>query len=140
MVYTNETFIEDYPEFASLPERAIHAQLRQSKIMLHPSMWGNWYNMAQGLWCAHYLALEHDIAEKCAELGLKNPCSVGTVNNQAASTSSVSQSMTVSSMLTADDPFRADFARTVYGMKYLSLLHTVVPAGCITRPLGGMRR
>jgi hypothetical protein len=131
MAYTYDTFIADYPEFADLPPAAVNRQLRQSVLMLHPGAWGKWYEMAQGLWTAHYLALEYNIAGKCAELGMRSPYDVGTVNNQAASTGSVSIGSTTSAMLTGDDPILADFARTTYGMKYLNLLYTVIPAGGI---------
>lgn len=129
MAYTYDTFIADYPEFTGLPQNAVDRQLRESTLMLNPGAWGKWYEMAQGLWVAHYLALEYDISAKCRELGMKSPYDVGTVNNQAASTSSVSIGATTSAMLTGDDPILADFARTTYGMKYLNLLNTVTPAG-----------
>lgn len=131
MAYTYDTFIVDYPEFADLPPAAVNRQLRQSVLMLNPGAWGKWYEMAQGEWTAHYLALEYDIAGKCAELGMRSPYDVGTVNNQAASTNSVSIGTTTSAMLTGDDPILADFGRTTYGMKYLNLLYTVIPAGGI---------
>lgn len=131
MAYTYDTFIVDYPEFADLPPAAVNRQLRQSVLMLNPGAWGKWYEMAQGEWTAHYLALEYDIAEKCKELGMRSPYDVGTVNNQAASTSSVSIGTTTSAMLTGDDPILADFGRTTYGMKYLNMLYTVIPAGSV---------
>lgn len=131
MAYTYETFIADYPGFADLPLAAVTRQLRQSVLMLNPGVWGKWYEIAQGEWTAHYLALEYDIAGKCAALGMRSPYDVGTVNNQAASTNSVSLGTTTSAMLTGDDPILADFGRTTYGMKYLNLLYTVVPAGAV---------
>lgn len=131
MAYTYETFIADYPGFADLPPAAVTRQLRQSVLMLNPGAWGKWYEIAQGEWTAHYLALEYDIAGKCAELGMRSPYDVGTVNNQAASTNSVSLGTTTSAMLTGDDPILADFGRTTYGMKYLNLLYTLIPAGAV---------
>ncbi len=131
MAYTYETFISDYQEFADLPPSAVNRQLRQSVLMLNPGAWGKWYEMAQGVWAAHYLALEYDISGKASDLGMRSPYDVGTVNNQAASTSSVSIGTTTSAMLTGDDPILVDFARTTYGMKYLNLLYTVIPAGSI---------
>ena len=131
MAYTYETFIADYPGFADLPPAAVTRQLRQSVLMLNPGAWGKWYEIAQGEWTAHYLALEYDIAGKCAELGMRSPYDVGTLNNQAASTNSVSLGTTTSAMLTGDDPILADFGRTTYGMKYLNLLYTLIPAGAV---------
>ena len=131
MAYIYDTFIADYPEFADLPQAAVNRLLRQSMLMLNPGAWGKWYEMAQGEWTAHYLALEFDITAKCAELGMRSPYDVGTVNNQSASTSSVSIGTTTSAMLTGDDPILADFGRTTYGMKYLNLLYTVIPAGAV---------
>lgn len=135
MAYTYDTFIADYPEFASLPPAAVNRQLRQSVLMLSLGAWGKWYEMAQGEWCAHYLALEYDISAKCEELGLRSPYDVGTANNQSASTSSASIGFVTSAMLSGDDPILADFGRTVYGMKYLNLLYTVIPAGAVVYSL-----
>lgn len=131
MAYTYDTFISDYLEFADLPPAAVNRQLRQSVLMLNLAAWGKWYEMAQGLWTAHYLALEYDISAKCAELGLRSPFDVGTANNQSASTSSASIGFVTSAMLSSDDPIIADFARTRYGMQYLNLLYTVIPAGVV---------
>lgn len=131
MPYTYETFIADFPEFADVPQTAVERQLRYSVVMLSLSAWGKWYDMAQGLWTAHYLALEYDISEKCAELGIRSPYDVGNVSSMSASTSSVAVTNTTTAMLTGDDPILADFARTRYGMDYLSLLYTVIPAGTV---------
>lgn len=129
MAYTYDTFIADYPEFGGVPQAAVNRQLGQSELMLNPAAWGKWFEMAQGLWTAHYLALEYDISAKCTELGMRSPYDVGTVNSQSASTSGLSMSSTTSAMISGDDPIMADFARTTYGMQYLNLLYTVIPAG-----------
>ena len=131
MAYICDTFIAEYPEFANVPLAAVNRHIRQSAIMLSSGAWGKWHEMAQGLWVAHYLALEYDIAARRAELGMRSPYDVGTVNSQSASTSSVTISTTTPAMLTGDDPLLVDFGRTSYGMQYLDLLCTVIPAGIV---------
>ena len=126
-MYVYETFIEDYPEFAGLPEAAVKRVIGQSVLMLAEKVWGKWFHMAQGLWTAHYLALAYDIAAACAELGMKSPTDMGAVTSLSASTSSLSISRSTSAMLTGDDPIAADFGRTAYGMQYLNILETVIP-------------
>ena len=131
MPYTREDFIAEYPEFTDVPAPLVDRQFKHSALMLNSGVWGRWYTMAQGLRVAHYLALSHDISGKCSELGMRSPYDVGTANSKSASTSSLSVSTTVSAMLSSDDPIVADFARTTYGMQYLNLLHTVIPAGLV---------
>ena len=131
MPHTVESLKADYPEFGDLQDNAIKLQLGQSKIMLSSTVWGKYFQMAQGLWCAHYLALDWDITGNCAELGKKSPYDVGTANNQTASTNSLSIGLVTSAMLSGDDPILADFGRTRYGMRYLNLLYTVIPAGAV---------
>jgi len=129
MAYTYDTWLADYPEFAEVPPAAVARQLRQSLLMLNPAAWGKWYETAQGDWTAHHVALEYNIAGKCAELGMRSPYDVGVMHTQTASTNSLTVGYTPPALATGDDPIAAGFARTSYGLRYLQLLHTVVPAG-----------
>ena len=124
-----DSFLDSYPEFGDLPQNVIAQEFAQSDLLLSRGAWGKWFHMAQGLWCAHNLALQWDIAESCAKLGKKNPYDVSAVTSQTASTTSLSLSTTPSDMLKGDDPLLLDFARTSYGMRYLNLLYTIIPAG-----------
>lgn len=139
MSVTYEIFTADYPEFADIPEGegipegAVKRVLAQAVLMLSPSAWGKWHEMAIGLWSAHYLALEYDISGRCSELGMKNPYDAGTASSMSASTGGLSVSYAASSMRTGDDPTSADFARTGYGLRYLNLLHTVIAPGGVIR-------
>lgn len=122
-------FVAEYPEFAALPEAAVTVQLRRADLMLSINAWGKWLCMAQNLYTAHHLALEYDMGEACADIKKRNPYDVGTINSQNASTSSLAITSVTSALVTGDDPVLSGFARTTYGMGYLELLYTVIPAG-----------
>ena len=124
-----DNFMQAYPEFADLPESAISSAFSQSELMLSRAGWGRWFQMAQAFWCAHNLALQWDVTEPCAKLGKRNPYDVSAVTSQTASTTSLSLSVAPSELLKGGDPQLMDFARTSYGMRYLNLLYTVIPAG-----------
>ena len=124
-----DNFVDNYPEFAHLPQNAIGREFKQSELMLSQTAWGKWFQMAQEFWCAHNLALQWNISDACAKLGKRSPYDVSAVTSQTASTTSLSQSMSPPELLKSDDPTLLDFLRTSYGMRYLNLLYTVIPAG-----------
>jgi hypothetical protein len=130
MSYTAETFIEEYPEFGDIPPAAVARQLRLAVLTLSRPAWGKWYEEALGLWAAHFLAREYDVAAKCKEFGKRDPYDLGSANSMSASTSSLSLSKAVSAMVTSDDPRTAEMALTRYGEQYLYLLETVI-APCV---------
>lgn len=122
-------FVVEYPEFVELPEAVVTMHLRRADLMLSASAWGQWLGMAQALYAAHHLALDYDISEACDALKKRNPYDVGVINSQNVSTSSLAVTSTTTALVTGDDPVLSGFARTTYGMQYLELLYTVIPAG-----------
>lgn len=126
MAHTLETFLRDYPEFATL-ETAAARKLEQSKLMLAAGTWGRWHEMAQGLWTAHYLALSYDVTAGCRGLGRRNPYEMGGISSMSAGPGSLSVTRSVSGLQTGTDPLKADYARTTYGLELLQLLQMVMP-------------
>ena len=131
MAHTYDTWFKRYPEFDIVPQAAAEAQLEDALLMLSPTAWGKYYDRAQALWTAHYLALRFDVSKRCKELGMRSPYDVGTATSMNASTGSLAVTKSTSALLTGDDPILSDFARTLYGLEYLDLLYTVIPAGGI---------
>lgn len=131
---TYDEFKAWYPEFADVPQGAVENQLDLSNMTLAYSAWGKWWRQAVGLFTAHYLALRFDISNGLAANGVKSPLgTIGVVTNKSANTSSLSEGSTVSGLVTSSDPIEADFGRTEYGLRYLSLLEMVVPTGNIIK-------
>lgn len=131
MPYTYDSFVADFPIFEGIPQAAVERQLRYSVLMLSKPVWGKWYDMAQGLWTAHYLALEYDVTEAARALGMRSPYDVGNASSMSASTGSVAITNTTNALLTSDDPVASDFARTNFGIEYYHLLCVVIPAGAV---------
>lgn len=122
-------FVAGNPEFLDLPCGVVESIISQARLMLDRSVWGKWWCMAMGLWIAHNIAITYDIRDACQRLGMRSPYDVGTTNNISASTNSLSKGSTTSAMLTSDNPVLAGYGRTVYGLRFLELLYTVIPAG-----------
>ena len=125
-------FIQAFPEFANLAEPTVKFRLDFSNAWLSPGVWGKLWNHACGLVTAHYLFLRYNVTEGLAESGVMSPTSaIGVATNISANTSGLSQGMTVSGLVSSDNPVDADFARTEYGLEFLNLLYTMVPAGSV---------
>lgn len=131
MAFFHITFLEEYPEFSSIPESAVKRLCKESGITLNPAVWGLAYAMARGLWTAHYLAMVYDIDDRCTKLGMRSPSQVGAVTGRSVSSSAMSVTMARSQLISGDDPITSDFGRTTYGIRYLHLLVEVVPVGSI---------
>jgi len=126
-------FVSWYPEFL-FPEpskvAAVQRQLELASMTLSSSAWGTWWQHACALYSAHYLALRFDISRALGDLGLKSATkSVGTTINKSANVSGISEGVAVSQLVTSNNPLEADFARTSYGLEYLSLMQRVIPPG-----------
>jgi hypothetical protein len=120
-----------FPEFASVPDVAVQLQLDIANELLNKVAWGKFFVMAVALWVAHYLALKYNISSDLAINGMRPSGDVGVVTNKAANTNGLTEGSSVSGLVTGDDPFTADFARTNYGLQYLSLMELIVPPGTI---------
>lgn len=127
---TLTTFRGWYPEFDDVPDGSVDRQLALANMTLSPSAWGKWLEQALGLFTAHYLAVRFNISAALQDNGVRSPTSsIGTVTNKSATTSGISEGSANSALVTGDDPLAADFARTEYGLEYLSLMEMVIPAG-----------
>lgn len=127
-----DDFISWYPEFSELVQGAVERQLDLSNMTLSEPAWGKWWKQACGLFTAHYLAVRFDISQATYDNGVRPATSsIGVVTNKSANTNGLSEGSAVSQLVTSGNPIEADFARTSYGLEYLSLLHMVVPAGNI---------
>lgn len=129
---TYAEFLDRYPEFKGVPESAGSYQLEFSSRLISKSAFGKFWNDAVGLFTAHYLALRFDISDQEDEEGLNDPSStIGVATSKSASTGGLSEGSTVSGLITGTNAIEADLARTEYGLRFLSLLRAVVPAGNI---------
>lgn len=123
-------FITAYPEFSGVPQIVAELQLELAADSLCARQLGKWWRHAVYLWAAHYLALRFDISDALEDNGM-NPGMVsgGVATSVSAGTGSLSQSVSHSAMASGDNAIDADFARTGYGLQYLSLLDQVCPWG-----------
>lgn len=142
---TYEEFIEGFPEFADIAEGAVKRQLDLSNMTLSRPAWGKWWRHAVELFTAHYLALRFNLAAALVENGMRSPTAVGITTSQSANTTGLSESSTLNGLATSADAIEADFARTTYGLEYLSLLKMVVsPTSVVYSPsaasVAGIRR
>lgn len=118
-----------YPEFVDVPDTAVQFQLDIANELLNPRAWGKFFIAAVALWTAHYLALKYNISQALSDNGMRATGDVGVVTNKSATTNGLTEGSSVSGLVTGDDPFTADFARTNYGLQYLSLMELIVPPG-----------
>lgn len=130
MSFNYAQFIAVYPEFSDIPQTNVEFKGNMGDKLLSESSWGDMRDEALFLWTAHRLALEYNIA-KALKTNKKNSINPGLVSSQSASNASLSNSYSHSAMVSSDDPMQADFARTTYGLEYLSLMNMVMPAGYV---------
>ena len=127
---TYTTFLEWFPEFSDVPTNVGEFRLSLSNDFLQSSVWGKLYQRACALLTAHYLYLRYNISDALNENGLRSPAStIGITTNKSANTNGLSEGSVTNSMITSDNPVVADLARTEYGLEFLDLLYTWVPAG-----------
>lgn len=129
MSFSVEIFLETYPEFGRLEPNIVQMQGDTSIAYLNYRAFGRMYALAVALLTAHRLATTYDILDELDANGKTNlvDTSVGTSNS--ASTSSLSEGSTPLGLVTGDDPFNADLARTGYGLQLLVLIKTWISPG-----------
>lgn len=125
-------FIAAYPEFGTVAQSAVETTLDLSSALWGESQLRKFYSSIVYLYAAHRLVLRYNLGPKMMAAGYRNPLEVGTSNNQSASNTSLAQGFVNSAMLTGENPWLADLARTVYGMELLSILYMIVPRGGLT--------
>lgn len=130
MSFDYAQFIAVYPEFSDIPQATVEFKGNLGDKILSDTSWGDVRDEALFLWTAHRLALEYNIA-KALKNNKKNSINPGLVNSQSASNASLSNSYSHSAMVSSDNPMQADYARTSYGLEFLSLMNMVMPAGYV---------
>jgi hypothetical protein len=124
---TYAVFIDEYPEFYGLPSTAVGRLLTVASSMLSETTWGDFWSHACSLLVAHRLCLRFNISAAIKSSGMNSPlASIQTVNNRSASPDSLSESSVTSALITGEDPFTADLARTEYGLEFISLMRMVI--------------
>lgn len=126
---TYTTFLEWFPEFSGVPTSMGEFRLELSNDFLQPSVWGKLYQRACALLTAHYLYMRYNVSDAVAENGMRSPAStIGFTTNKSANTSGLSEGSVTNAMITSDNPILADLARSEYGLEFLNLLYTWIPA------------
>ena len=126
MAIDRTTFLAEFPEFSVVPGSAVDRRLAQATATLKPSRLGVWYEDLCFLWSAHYLFTRFDISAGLDANSLNEMENQGVTTAQAASTTGLSSSTSVSQLVQSENPVLADFSLTKYGMMYMSLLRQVV--------------
>ena len=137
---TYSDFIGEYPEFTSVAQAAVERRLLTTSNYLSEDAWGAFWLEAAFLFTAHKLALRFNISAAVFAAGMRSAnSSIKTVTSQSASPDTLSESSVVSELVTSSDPFKADLARTSYGLEFLALMNTVIsPANVVVSPrIGG---
>jgi hypothetical protein len=129
-------FLSRYPEFNSIdPDAAKTAAFCQQELddadnMLSDHALGKARNLGLALVAAHRLSLRFKVSDSRFR-GQNTP---GVLAGQGASTGGVNQSLAHSALVTSGQAWRADYARTNYGLQYLGLLdRTISPAQIVGR-------
>ena len=121
------TFLAEFPEFTNIAPTAIDRRLAQSTLALNSDKLGMWYDELCFLWSAHYLYLRFDVGTGLDTNGLNDQENQGVTTSQSASTNGLSSSTSVTSLVSGENVINADFARTQYGLEFLSLLRQALP-------------
>lgn len=124
-----QLFVEWFPEFAGLSESAVQFALDFGNAWLKAGIWGDLYQRAVALLTAHSLFLRYDISGEVSDLGMRSAMStVSAVTSKSASTTGLSEGNATNALQTGDNPLLLDLSRTEYGLLFLSLLYTFIPA------------
>lgn len=134
------TFLEWFPEFEQVPQSAGTFRLDLSNTLLDAAVWGKFYQRASALFTAHYLWMRYNVSAGITANGLRSPSStIGVTTNKSANTSGLSEGSAYSGLITSDNPILADLARSEYGLEFLNLLYTWIPAcGIVWSPDASM--
>ena len=126
------TFQAIYPEFNGInPDSAtvttvVGYFLTDADNIISDSAFGALRDKVVGLLAAHRLALKYPVT------GVLNQSVPGVLNSQSASTSGLSIGVATSAMVTGDVAYRADYARTNYGLELLTRMDMAVAPGQVT--------
>lgn len=132
MTATIEGFFGAFPEFETIRAGAVEYQIALSADLTPEHAWGKFTDRAIYLLAAHSLSLRYDLAEGRELAGVSEQSgSVGVAQSGSASTSGLSQTNALSALVTGDDPFKADLARTPFGLDYLSLAARIFPGAYV---------
>lgn len=131
-----DRFKNSYIEFSSVADDTVLTYGTYSVSLLNRHNWGRFWQQAVALLTAHQLAKTQMIDYD--QSGMTDQSSSGVVTSKSASTSSLSESNSVSALLTGDDPLAADLAQTQYGLQLLSLINLIMPIADLVSggPLG----
>lgn len=120
------TFQLLYPEFSNInPDptavtTVVGYFLTDADNFISDSAFGALRDKAVGLLAAHRLALKFPLT------GVTNQNIPGVINSQGASTSGLNISVATSALVTGDVAYRADYARTNYGLELLTLMDAAI--------------
>lgn len=128
-MYIDDQFLEEYPEFANVPEMARVSVGKREDHILSDTAWGCLRCHALFLRVAHRLALRYNIGKDLRTNGMKDTTNSGMVTSKSASNASLSESSELNSFARSENPIWADFGRTEYGLEYLHLLEETMPEG-----------
>lgn len=131
--YSLDFFLKIYPEFQNVPQEAVEWELESADLILSDTSWGKYRTRALYLRAAHNLGLEYDIGLSRIEAGKNQGITSGLTTGYSASNASLSKNMQMNAFATSDDPIAADFGRTTYGLKYLSLLAECMEYGKVVK-------
>jgi hypothetical protein len=124
-------FLADYPEFAGIDPAtdtatAIVARyLDNADSYLSNSAFGTLRDQAVELLTAHRLAIRYKVSSPT----IRNPNVPGVLTSQSASGGGLSFGLAHSTAVTGDSAWRADLARTNYGLELLAMMESsIAPA------------
>ena len=125
------TFQLLYPEFDAINANPAQVTvivgifLADADAFTSDCAFGTLRDKAVGLLTAHRLALKFPLT------GVINQNIPGVINSQGASTSGLNIGVATSGMVTGDVPYRADYARTNYGLELLTLIDAAVAPAAV---------
>jgi len=131
---TYAQFIALFPEFADIPDAAtsetvITAALGVEDASVSDCAFGPNTSPLRDrvvmLRAAHWLALRYKINVD----GMLSQQSTGVVTSMSASTGGLSKSMAQNAMVTGNNPFKAYWSKTNYGLEYLMILSETIAPG-----------
>jgi len=129
---TFASFIARFPEFGAIKvtapvtvESVCQIALDDADAFLSNTAFGPLRDKAVCLVAAHRTALRYDVSSG----GVISQNTPGVATSLTADTGSLSQVTSVSAMVIGKDPFKADYARTSYGLEFLSMVDVSMAGG-----------
>jgi hypothetical protein len=136
---TAADFLADYPEFGTVNADPTVAStivtrfLALADAFLSDGAWGNLRDHALSLYTAHRLAVRY----KTVLTGLQPQGSPGTTTSQNASTTGLAVTRLPPFAAGSEQAWKADLARTNYGLEYLALLDACMGPGLLAETGSG---